>query len=214
MESLSEITSGITDVLEGMGLDFQTDGTFQKGKERIICFNDPNGNRICEEVPLFDEIKCDDHDLCSVYLTNIKENTKVEDIAKTLGIRSFVQKKEGMVTKVLTGIVHKSDIHKLGDHLNCDLEPVQVPSLRKVKKGDIYPPSVCKLNPLSSKCEHYIYSDEWHWLGPFKGWIKADSFTDAIEKITKGKKDTDGKVENQSEPSGEKTSKSAILTTI
>lgn len=214
MESLDEISSGITNTLASIGLDFQSNDSAQKGKGRIICFNDPDGKRICEEIPSSDEIKCNDEGLCSIYITNIKEDAKTEAIAKELGIRSFSKTTEGRVSKVLTGIVRKPHIKKIGKYLNRDLEPVKVPMLRKVKKGDIYPPSVCKLNPLSSKCEHYMYSDEWHWLGPFKGWIKANSFTDAIKKVTKDGKDSDAIPKDKKQPSGERKSKSKILTTI
>lgn len=161
-----------------------------KTEKRYICFNDAKGNRDCEEVPERDEVNCNKDGLCSVYLSKIEDSKSVGDVTKNYGVHVFRTTKDGVVTKTLTGVVKKEDLSRLEKDLKLDLKPQTVHSLRLTATGDISPPKICNLNPLSGKCQPYLASKDWYWLGPLKGWVKSDGLRNAIKSL----KSNDAKV--------------------
>lgn len=179
MESLEEVTDSLYGIASGFGINLDSLGQPSNGK-KIVCFNKKGGERLCEEVPSGDEIKCDNNGLCSVYISNIEKSNPVEDWAKKIGARSFPVKKEGFVTKTLSGIIPEEKIETLSSLMGRKLNVTNTNHLRTVKKGDIPPPSICKINPLSPNCEPYMESRDWYYI-PFKGFIKADNFSQAIK---------------------------------
>jgi hypothetical protein len=210
MQSIDDLTERLTGIVESTGIDLP-DGT--SSKKKIICFNDGNGNRVCEAKPSQDEIKCNGDGLCSVYISGIKESNDIEDIASNLGLRTFMNPSEGSVTKTITGIVKKDDLKSIADVLQMEIKPTDADRLRPVASGDIPPDDICKYNPLSKVCEPYVSDRTWHYMGPFVGWIKADSFREAL-KILKNGSSSDKNVQKSVSVKESGTNKKRILTTL
>ena len=184
MNSIGEVSKGLTSLVSGViGMDIATTDGSDRG---VICFSDKNG-RICEEVPKRDEIKCDDGGRCSVYFKNIERSNPMATLAGKYGLRSFARDKDGLVTQSITGVIQREDLENFLRDLGKKVHIQETHSLRKIKSGDINPPKICSLNPLSPKCENFLTSSNWHYLGPLKGWVKAKNFSDAI-KISRKKK--------------------------
>lgn len=210
MQSIDDLTGRLTGIVEGMGIDLP-DGT--SSSKKIICFNDADGNRVCEAKPAQDEVKCDDNGLCSVYISGISESNEIESIASDLGLRTFMKSAEGSLSKTITGIVKKEDLKNIAEALQMEIEPAKASSLRPVASGDIPPDQICKYNPLSKVCEPYVSDRTWHYMGPFIGWIKADTFREALKKVKKEPNSNKNTHEHLSvEDNG--TNKKRILTTL
>lgn len=213
MESLEEVTDQLFGVATGFGIDLTSFETSSADK-KIVCFNREGGERICEEIPTADEVKCNEADLCSIYLTNIEKTNPVDKWAKKYNIRAFPVNRDGITTKTITGIIPKKNLVQLSSAMGRDFNIVDVKKLRKVKYGDIDPPVICKMNPLSSKCAYYVESKDWQYLGPFKGWVKADNLRNAI-KLSKsnGKSNSQSKID-VNETKNIKTDVMKVLTTV
>ena len=210
MDSIGDLSGRLSGIFSGIGLKIPEKAS---AKKKIVCFNNKEG-RICEELPEEENIQCNKEGICSVFLNNIEYSNKIEGLADKLGMRTFATVKDGISTKSLTGIVEKKDLEKLSKILRKDLIPTEVEKLRAVSLGRISPPSICKLNPLSSVCEPYTTSRNWHYMGPLAGWIDADNFREAVKIVSKKK--TTIKEKNQIVKSIQKntSSKNRILTTI
>lgn len=165
-------------MMAGFGMPVQRESD---GADRIICFNGPDGLKVCEEIPLSDEVVCNDG-LCSVFLTDLGEEVEAERIAGKYGLRAFVKREGGRVTKNLTGALGRGRLDDLAEDTGRSLSPRAAQGLRKVALGDIDPPPVCRVNPVAPQCEPYIASRNWHYLGPLRGWIRAESLGAAIRE--------------------------------
>jgi len=211
MESLDDIENQLTGIIAGLGIDLPLSDNSSE-KKKVICFNRANGERICEELPSVDEVKCSG-DLCSVYLPNIEKSNPVEQWADKYNLRAFLTNNDGVTMKSLSGAITRDDLRKLSEDIGMEFNIKEGAKLRKIKLGDIEPPSVCKVNPLSQECKSYIEDKNWYYLG-WKGWVRANSFKEAI-KQSKSKGNYDPKPNtNVTSTTNTKTSKEKILTTV
>jgi len=182
MQSMGDLGSKLTGMVKGLGIDIPSD---PKPNKRIVCFNNSDG-RVCEDLPVNDEVKCNKDGLCSIYFSNIEESNNIEGMATKMGLRTFSRVDNGVGTKTITGVVKKSKLKKIGKILGREIEPIESDLLRSVAKGDIKPPSICKLVPLARSCEPYMTDRTWYYMGPLAGWVRANNFREAL-KVVRGK---------------------------
>jgi hypothetical protein len=213
MDSLGSIQDKMSGVVAGFGLGGLGLGD-SGGNEtsRIICFHGKGGEKVCERFPVRDEVLCNGDGLCSVFLTGLDEDKAVEDVASQLGLRTFVTLEGDKVAKNITGALRKEDLSELAEGVGRSLSPQKADRLREINLGAIQPPSQCRINPLAPECEPYITSAEWHYLGPLKGWVQADSLEDSLDVTDEDLLQSSGRAEP---PEGQTAqSNSNVLTTV
>lgn len=171
-------------------MNLGTESIFGGSDTRQICFNDKDGTRICEEIPSSEEIKCNKKGICSIYVPNIKNEKDVMKVADKYNLRIFPisDKDQSEDINVLSGAIKETHLNDVMDVIGRDIDVKKNDALRKIKMGDIEPPNICNLNPLSPKCKNYLYSDDWFWMGPIRGWVKSKNAIDAIGTLFNKKK--------------------------